>query len=51
MDELLDYAKGKSFLNPNTEREGLVFKSVILDDNSQAISFKVVNNDYLLKSE
>jgi RNA ligase (TIGR02306 family) len=47
MDEILEYAKGKSFLNPQTEREGLVFKSVELENN-QSISFKVVNNDYLL---
>ena len=50
MQELLVYAKGKSFFNPSTEREGLVFKSLKFDDNGQVISFKVVNNDYLLKS-
>jgi RNA ligase (TIGR02306 family) len=51
MQELLEYAKGKSTHNPNAEREGLVFKSVKLDDNNQTISFKVVNNEYLLKSD
>jgi hypothetical protein len=50
MQELLEYAKGKSFFNLNTEREGLVFKSVLFDDNGQIISFKVVNNEYLLNS-
>lgn len=44
IDELLQYAEGKSALNPNVEREGLVFKS-------DKLSFKVVSNKYLLKNK
>ena len=47
MEALLDYAKGPSLLNAQATREGLVFKSVgIIEDTT--ISFKVVNNEYLL---
>ncbi len=44
ISSLLNFAAGKSFINPNVEREGLVFKAV---DGS--LSFKVVSNKYLLK--
>lgn len=44
VDEYLSFAEGKSVLNPNQEREGLVFKSL---DGS--FSFKVISNKYLLK--
>jgi hypothetical protein len=40
----LDSAEGKSVLNPNQEREGLVFKAL---DGS--FSFKAISNRYLLK--
>lgn len=42
-DELLEFAEGPS-LNPQTKREGLVFKSY--DSN---FSFKAISNSYLLK--
>jgi RNA ligase (TIGR02306 family) len=42
----LDAAEGKSVLNPNQEREGLVFKAL---DGS--FSFKVISNRYLLKQK
>lgn len=44
--ELLEYAEGKSILNNNTEREGLVFRN-----ESQTISFKAISNKFLLKHE
>jgi RNA ligase (TIGR02306 family) len=47
MEALLDYAKGPSLLNAQATREGLVFKSVGLIEDT-TISFKVVNNEYLL---
>ncbi len=47
MEALLDYAKGPSLLNVQATREGLVFKSVGLIEDT-TISFKVVNNEYLL---
>jgi RNA ligase (TIGR02306 family) len=42
----LDFAEGKSVLNPNQEREGLVFKAT---DGS--FSFKAICNRYLLKQK
>jgi len=50
INDLLEYAEGKSMLNPKKEREGLVFKSSELIDG-QVLSFKVINNAYLLKNE
>lgn len=50
MEWILEYAKGKSKLNPEVEREGVVFKSHSLHGGN-VVSFKVVNNDYLLKYE
>lgn len=43
IDELLEFAEGPS-LNPQTKREGLVFKSLESD-----FTFKVIANSYLLK--
>lgn len=49
--ELLEYAKGRSKLNPERDREGVVFKSHFLDGNRNIVSFKVLSNDYLLEEE
>ena len=49
LDELLAYAEGSS-LNPRSRREGLVFKS-FERINGEIISFKVLNNIYLLKQK
>ena len=45
IDELIKIADGQSLLNPNSRREGLVFRS-----NENDISFKVISNAYLLKN-
>jgi RNA ligase (TIGR02306 family) len=45
MDEIIDLAEGKSKLNPQQEREGIVVKRL---DGVQ--SFKVISNKYLLKT-
>jgi hypothetical protein len=45
MQEILLYAEGKSKLNRETEREGLVFRDV-----QNTISFKVISNKFLLKN-
>ena len=45
IDSILLVAEGKSLLNPNQEREGVVYKSM----NSQ-FSFKAISNKYLLKN-
>jgi RNA ligase (TIGR02306 family) len=46
VEELLRQAEGKSVLNQNTEREGVVIRS--MDTN---ISFKAISNKFLLKNE
>jgi RNA ligase (TIGR02306 family) len=44
--ELLNLAEGKSKLNPTTEREGIVIRSL-----DTKISFKAISNKFLLKHE
>lgn len=44
--ELLSYAEGKSLLNPNAEREGIVIRNY-----QRTISFKVISNKFLLKEQ
>lgn len=46
IDELLEMAEGKSLLNNETEREGLVIRSL-----DRKISFKVISNKFLLGEE
>jgi RNA ligase (TIGR02306 family) len=46
IDELLLFTEGKSLLNPNTEREGLVIRSQDI-----SISFKAISNKFLLKEK
>ncbi len=48
IETLLELAEYKSALNPQAEREGLVFKSLDVGDES---SFKVISNKWLLKNE
>lgn len=46
VEDMIIFAEGKSQLNSNTEREGLVIRSM---DGS--ISFKAISNKFLLKNE
>jgi len=46
VNSLLKFAEGKSVLNKDTEREGLVIRSL-----DRTISFKVISNKFLLKEE
>jgi RNA ligase (TIGR02306 family) len=48
MDEILNFAEGKSKLNNQTEREGLVWVS---NSNEKTFSFKTISNKFLLKNE
>ena len=48
IDEILKLAEGKSVLNPQAEREGLVWVSI---DSPKRISFKTISNSFLLKYE
>lgn len=45
IDELLEIANGKSKLNSNTKREGLVWVS----NDRRRISFKTISNDFLIE--
>ena len=45
VENFLDYAEGKSMLNQDTEREGVVFKCI----EDPSLSFKVISNKFLLK--
>ncbi len=46
IDELLKYADGKSQLNPEFDREGVVIRS-----HDRTISFKVISNKFLLNEK
>ncbi len=49
-DDFLKFAEGKSLLNPQAEREGVVFRSFDQTERNQGkISFKAISNKYLLK--
>lgn len=43
--EILEMAEGKSLLNPETEREGLVW---VANNSTNRISFKTISNKFLL---
>ena len=51
VDELVASAIGKSRLNPETEREGFVVRSIVskYDDDVGDLSFKIINPEFLLK--
>lgn len=49
LEELLRYADGKSVLNPDQDREGLVF--VACDEDGRRYSFKVISNTFLIEEE
>lgn len=46
VDEFVEYSNGKSLLNPNVIREGIVIRH----KHDPEISFKVISPDYLLKT-
>ena len=46
IETILALSEGKSFLNENTEREGVVFKCA----NNGSVSFKCVSNRWLIKT-
>ena len=52
IDKLVEYSKGKSVLNPDQNREGVVFRlkeNKILSRYGERISFKAINPDFLLE--
>jgi len=51
LEEILKYAEGKSSINENVEREGIVIRpKVEMRYNGSRFSFKVISNKYLLKN-
>ena len=46
IDKCVEHAKGKSLINPEIQREGIVVRDYIND-----ISFKIINPEFLLKYE
>lgn len=52
VDELLSFAEGKSLINPDTEREGIVIRPKIeMVYKGQRFSFKAISNLYLLEND
>jgi RNA ligase (TIGR02306 family) len=52
VDELVEYSKGKSVLNKDTHREGIVLRPLVeeySEDLRSRLSFKCINPDFLLK--
>jgi len=50
LEEILSLAEGKSLLNPEAEREGIVVRpKTEMDYKGFRLSFKVISNKYLLK--
>jgi len=50
LEDILEYAEGKSLLNKNIEREGIVIRPRIeMKYYGNRFSFKVISNKYLLK--
>lgn len=47
VQELVEFSKGKSSINPNVEREGIVVRCI--ENGKKLLSFKVINLDFLLK--
>jgi hypothetical protein len=45
--EIVEKSKGKSVINPNIHREGIVIRCV--ENGQKLLSFKVINPDFLLK--
>lgn len=49
--ELIDFADGKSLLNPEVMREGVVFRRLEGQEDDLIDSFKVISNEYLLNEK
>jgi len=49
VQELVEFSKGSSVINPNIPREGIVVRCV--KNGQKLLSFKVINPDFLLKYE
>lgn len=51
IQECLTMADGQSKINPQTKREGIVFKTRNVIEGQQVVSFKAISNQFLLKHD
>jgi hypothetical protein len=49
VQEVIEFSKGKSIINPKIEREGIVIRCI--ENGKKLLSFKVINPNFLLKYE
>jgi len=49
IDELVEFSKGKSVINPSIQREGVVVSCI--KNGKKSFSFKIINPNFLLKYE
>ena len=49
VDEIIEFSKGKSLINPKIEREGVVVRCI--QNGKKIFSFKAINPNFLLKHE
>lgn len=49
VQQLVEFSKGKSIINPNVEREGIVVRCI--ENGKKLLSLKVINPEFLLKYE
>lgn len=47
VQELVEFSKGKSIINPNVEREGIVVRCI--ENGKKLLSFKAINPNFLLE--
>ena len=47
VQELVEFSKGKSVINPKVDREGIVVRCI--EDGKKILSFKVISPDFLIK--
>lgn len=49
VNEIVEFSKGKSVINPKIEREGIVIRCI--ENGKKILSFKVINPNFLLEHE
>ena len=47
VEEIVNYSKGKSVINPRIQREGVVIRCI--ENGQKLLSFKCINPEFLLK--
>lgn len=49
VQELVEFSKGKSVINPSVEREGIVVRCI--ENGKKLLSFKVINPNFLIQND